>query len=131
MPTFVYEKLVRNNIPSFHDEAGHKSTVKKLEGSELTSALTAKLHEEADEVNAALTQDELIEELADVQQVIEDLCLTNNIPKEQLLEVMTKKSERKGGFSEGYYIETVTMPNEDDKWVTYCRNAPDKYPEIK
>ena len=131
MPTFRYAKLVRDNIPSFHIESGHTFTGRTLKGKELVDALVAKLHEEADEVDGALSPDELIEELADVQQIIDDLCTVSGIRKEDMTNVMAKKAARKGGFLQGKYIETVTMPTEDDKWVVYCRNAPDKYPEIK
>lgn len=129
MPTFKYSKLVRDNIPTFHLEAGHSIDSRALTGSELSNALIAKLHEEADEIDSALTHEELVEEIADVQQVITDLCDANNITIEQLTEAINKKAARKGGFSKGQYIETVTMPT-DDEWVEYCRKSPDKYPEI-
>ena len=130
MPTFRYAKLVRDNIPRFHDESGHTLVRHKLTGDELVAALTEKLHEEADEVSGALSHDELVEELSDVQQIIDDLCTVSNISKEDIASVMAKKTARKGGFLQGEYIETVTMPNEDDEWVAYCRRAPEKYPEI-
>lgn len=130
MPTFRYAKLVRDNIPDFHKESGHTLVGRKLTGAELVAALTEKLHEEADEVSSALTYEEMVEELSDVQQIINDLCTVSGISKKDMTAVMTKKAARKGGFLQGEYIETVTMPQEDDKWVAYCRSAPDKYPEI-
>ncbi|HMS93461.1 MAG TPA: nucleoside triphosphate pyrophosphohydrolase [Candidatus Saccharibacteria bacterium] len=130
MPTFRYAKLVRDNIPGFHIESGHTFTGRKLKGKELVNALVAKLHEETDEVDGALSHDELVEELADIQQIIDDLCTVSGISKKDMTAVMTKKAARKGGFLQGEYIETVTMPT-DDEWVAYCRNAPDKYPEVK
>lgn len=130
MPTFRYAKLVRDNIPEFHKESGHTLVRHKLAGAELVTALVEKLHEEADEVSGALNRDELVEELSDVQQIIDDLCAVSNISKDDIATVMTKKAARKGGFLQGEYIDTVTMPNEDDKWVAYCRRSPEKYPEI-
>ena len=131
MPTFRYAKLVRDNIPRFHEESGHTITSKKLSGKELVRALAEKLHEEADEVDEALNREELVEEIADVQQIINDFCMVSGISIEELTHVMDKKAERKGGFAEGAYIETVTMPDENDQWVAYCRKSPEKYPEIK
>lgn len=130
MPTFSYRKLVRDNIPSFHDEAGHTTDVTVLRGQALSAALVTKLHEEADEVSAALQPEEFLEELADVQQIIDDLCALHGVSEETLRGVVTKKAAKKGGFQAGYYIETVTMPRDDDEWVAYCRKSPDKYPEI-
>ena len=131
MPTFKYAKLVRDNIPAFHEESGHTIAAKQLTGKALSNALIEKLHEEADEIDSALTKEELVEEIADVQQIINDLCIINDISNNDLERAITKKVQRKGGFLKGAYIDTVTMPNEDDEWVTYCRKSPDKYPEIK
>ena len=131
MPTFRYSKLVRDNVPGFHIQDGHIVNGRQLQGEELIRALIDKLHEEADEVRAALSRQELIEELGDVQQVIDDICSLSGVSKDELLADIAKKTARKGGFSEGQYIESVTMPDEDDEWVEYCRNNPDKYPEIK
>lgn len=131
MPTFKYAKLVRDNIPDWHRDCGHTINGKQLAGNDLRDALIEKLHEEADEVSGALSQDELIEEIGDVQQIINDLCTSQGITKDELAAAMQKKVDRKGGFLGGEYIETVTIPNEDDEWAQYCRKAPEKYPEVK
>lgn len=130
MPTFKYAKLVRDNIWKWHEEAGHTVGGRKLEGAELRNALCEKLHEEADEVDGALSKEELTEEIADVRQILDDLCREEGITEAEVQTAQEKKAERKGGFREGRYINTVTMPNEDDKWVAYCRKDPDKYPEV-
>lgn len=130
MPTFQYKKLVRDNIRKFHEDKGHYVTGTTLSGANLRQALCDKLHEEADEVNGALSRDELIEEIADVRQILDDLSVIEAITEADLQQVKTKKLERKGGFQSGSYIETVAMP-EDDEWVEYCRKNPEKYPEIK
>ncbi len=130
MPTFSYDKLVRNKIPDFHREAGHDIVVRRLRVVELAQALAEKLKEEASEVVEARTTDGLKEEIADVQQVIDDLCIISGISKQEIFDVMSDKAENKGNFLAGQYVETVTMPNEDDEWVAYCRGNPEKYPEI-
>ena len=130
MPTFKYSKLVRDNIPVWHDNRGHAVSMKKLSGEKLKQALCKKLHEESDEVADAQTKDELIAEIADVQQILSDLCAIEDISDEQVEAVRIEKLGRKGGFMSGYYIESVTMPKEDDRWVIYCREYPNKYPEI-
>ena len=130
MPTFRYNKLVRDNIWQWHIESGHTPKGAQLTGEDLRVAIATKLHEEADEVSGAKTREELTEEIADVQQLLDDLCASQNISTEELLDIQRKKREKKGGFLKGYFIETVAMPNEHDKWVKYCRAAPDKYPEV-
>lgn len=131
MPTFRYDKLVRDKIAQWHVESGHTPTYRHLEGEEHIKALCKKLHEESDEVDGALTTEELAEELADVQQIIDDICAIKGITKTELEQTQQKKRDRKGGFLDGVYIEQVYMPNDADKWVTYCRKEPTKYPEIK
>lgn len=122
--------MLKYNIADWHTEAGHEPTVAVLKGRELQVALCNKLHEEADEVHAAATKEELIEEIADVQQIIDDLLMYSDISVADLKAVQTAKREKKGGFSKGIYIEKVYMPNNDDKWATYCRKNPEKYPEL-
>lgn len=130
MPTFRYDKLVRDNIAQFHLDAGHTPVVTRLKGKELVAALCKKLHEEADEVDGALSEAALAEEIADVQQIIDDLCAVANISKTEVEKAREKKEKKKGGFQKGVYVETVYIPNEADEMVTYCRRDPEKYLEI-
>ena len=131
MPTFKYAKLVRDNIPGWHRENGHTINGCRLTGKELLEALIAKLHEEADEVSGAMSRDELIEEIGDVQQIINDILASQNIAVSELEQSIRKKTGRKGGFLQGEYIESITIPDENDEWAQYCRRAPEKYPEIR
>lgn len=130
MPTFRYAKLVRDNIPQWHNEAGYTVHGSRLKGAALRQALVKKLHEEADEVDAAQSRTELIEEIADVQQIIDDLCVSEAISSEALSSVKQEKATRKGGFLHGEYIDTVMIPDENDRWARYCRQSPDKYLEV-
>ncbi len=129
MPTFLFTKLVRDKIWSMHVASGHTVHGRTPQGVELRQALCAKLHEEADEVDAALVRDDLIEEIADVRQILDDLCREEGISEQEVLDARDAKAEKKGGFQGGQYIESVTMPTEDE-WVLYCRKTPEKYPEV-
>ena len=131
MTTFRYAKLVRDNIPGWHTENGHIVNGRQLRGDELRAALIQKLHEETDEVGEAMTRKELIEEIGDVQQIIDDLLVSEKITKKELRAAVEEKAARKGGFLRGEYIETVRIDNEDDKWAKYCRQSPEKYPEVE
>ena len=129
MPTFKYAKLVRDNIADWHVDAGHTPKVTHLQGAELIQALSQKLHEEADEV-AVASSEELAEEIADVQQILRDICSVAGIDPISVEEIRKEKEAHKGGFQKGVYIDSVAIPNDDDVWAQYCRRAPEKYPEI-
>lgn len=131
MPTFKYAKLVRDNIWRWHEESGHTVEGQVLQGAELRKSLSEKLHEEADEVGSAVSRDELIQEIADVRQILDDLCAEANISETEVTASQARKRAKKGGFRAGRYIETVTIPHEDDEWAQYCRKSPEKYPEIE
>lgn len=113
-----------------HIDAGHTVSYEKLQGDALKAKLLAKIHEEVDEVPVrARADDEIIEELSDVQQALDDLKAQYGISDEQVRDVQHAKFKKKGGFSDGVFIETVTLP-ERDEWTAYYRASPEKYPEI-
>lgn len=131
MPTFLFKKLIRDKILALHIEAGHKIEYKKLSGEALKTKLRNKLHEEADEIPIRTVADnEIIEEISDVQQVLDDLKREYGISDEQVRAMQQAKFIRKGGFSDGIFVESVTA-SEDDEWTTYYRAAPEKYPEVQ
>lgn len=130
MLRFSFAKLIRDNILEEHQKAGHKIIYTLLTGNDLKEALRVKLHEEADEIPVREKVDnEIIEEIADVQQILDDLKALYGISDEQAQNVQQAKYDKKGGFQRGVYIDTVEV-DEDDEWVLYYRNNPEKYPEI-
>lgn len=131
MPTFLFQKLVRDKILDKHIEDGHEIRYEKLSGKQLKAKLREKLKEEADEIPLRDQCDnEIIEELSDVQQVLDDLKRKYAITDSQIRKAQQAKLMKKGGFSAGIFVDSVTL-NEDDKWTAYYRGAPDKFPELK
>ena len=100
-----------------------------LEGKEWCQALKHKLIEEAEEVQNSLKVDEIITELADVLEVIEGLCKAYNIDLNQLAQIKEKKYKERGGFEQGFYLESVEMEENNPK-IKHFRASPDKYPQI-
>lgn len=131
MPTFSFQKLIRDKILDLHIQEGHDIKYKFLSGEALIAALREKLHEEADEIPVrAKVDDEIVEEIADVKQILADIQAQYGVSDEAVEKVRAQKFDKKGGFEKGIYIESVTL-GEDDKWTAYYRAAPDKYPEIE
>lgn len=129
MPTFIFNKLIRDKLKVEYVKLNHKATYKKLSDSELFEALKQKIIEEAKEIPADGSKEEIAGELADVQQVLDDLATRAGITIEEIMDAKQKKFEKKGGFSEGLFVEKVELrPN--DEWVAYYRRSPEKYEEI-
>lgn len=129
MPTFTFFKLVRDKIVDQQIADGAKVTYRKLDPAEHRRALIAKLHEEADELAAAKPGD-IAGELADIQQVLDDLRDVYGLEQSDVTDAQIKKLQAKGGFASATYIETVEV-SEDDRWTAYYRAHPDRYPEQK
>ena len=129
MPTFIFNKLIRDKLKAEYVKLDHKATYKRLSDSELFEALKQKIIEEAKEIPADGSKEEIAGELADVQQALDDLATRAGITIEEIMNAKQKKFEKKGGFSEGLFVEKVELhPN--DEWVACYRRSPEKYEEI-
>lgn len=130
MPKFIFNKLIRDKILQLHKDAGHVIEYRHIGGTEFKEKLRLKLHEESDEVPIrGVADQEVIEELADVQQVLDDLKQAYELTDEQIQQAQTAKYEKKGGFTRGIFVESVEL-SESDQWVDYYRKSPEKYPEV-
>ncbi|AIS08492.1 MAG: nucleoside triphosphate pyrophosphohydrolase [Lactobacillus helsingborgensis] len=89
------KKLVRDKIPEF----AHYATYRELAPAEIEPALKQKLIEETNEVLAAKTEENLVEELGDVYEVILAYLKFKNVDQETFLKQVNKKRALKGGFS--------------------------------
>lgn len=124
---FRLEKLVRDRVPELMNEPGHVLEVLTLDHKAHIRALKLKLKEEADEVMLAATREELIEEIADVSEVLDALMLKLSIKKSEIEAVKSTKSIKKGGFDRGLFVKTVEIPENSDLALRFLRD-PVKYP---
>ena len=67
---FRVQKLIRDRLPAIMRAQGLKVFDRRLNDAEFVAALKDKLLEEAQEVGAATNETDLIDELADVMEVI-------------------------------------------------------------
>ena len=99
-----YNKLVRDNIPDIIQKSGKKARYRVLRNDrDFDKALKAKLIEEANELYIAETEEECVEELADIVTVLSVLLAK----REQTKAVARAKLSQKGGFTERYFLESV------------------------
>lgn len=97
------EKLVRDNIPRICKEEGRDEEFRKASPSEYNEFLIAKLIEETAEVveemnKSSRNRDALIEELADLSQVMDAVLNYYSVPDRRFKAIKTAKFRDKGGF---------------------------------
>ena len=124
---FQCEKLVRDRIPDLMADEHSTLIVETLDHKAHICALKKKLKEEADEVAQAATREEVIEEIADLKEVIDALILKMAIDRHEIEEIKRKKNLRNGGFDRGLYLKAVKTPIESAIAQRFLKNQA-KYP---
>ncbi len=125
IPQFLVNKLIRDKLAHI-DRWGGKRILKD---EEYVYELKRKLQEEADEVMAAKDSHEVLEELADVQDVLEALLKALDLSVDDLRKAQAEKHEKRGGFDGRFFAERIIL-DEGHRLVEHCRNQPHKYTEI-
>jgi len=123
---FIFNKLVRNRQSAAMQDPRIVMNSRILELPEFILELKKKLVEESDEVVAA-SGDELIDELADLTEIIDTLMHACNISQEAVRAARQKKRDERGGFDKRIFVAYADIPR-DSKAYEYCMKQPDKYP---
>jgi predicted house-cleaning noncanonical NTP pyrophosphatase (MazG superfamily) len=103
----VYNKLVRDGIPDIIEDTNKKYSMKVLEPSQHEVEIKRKLVEELEEYQQASTNEEALEELADLLELIYTVLPLHGFTMEELEEVRVKKLGKRGGFEKGYFLFDV------------------------
>lgn len=99
----VYNKLVRNNIPSIIEADGCTCGYRTLNDDEFKTALFAKLKEECEE----LVANPCLEEFADVYEVLDALRVAQGYSEEEVHDFRMIKAMKRGTFSDRIFLESV------------------------
>ena len=102
----LYNKLVRDNIPTIIKNNGGEPICHILGDKEYEEALKKKLFEELNEVCEAKGT-ERIEELADVYELIRTLAELYDSSMENVARLANKKKKERGAFEKKIYLEKV------------------------
>jgi len=103
----LYHKLVRDKIPEILAAQGKTCVTEVLDDGAYLAMLKEKLAEECTEVRAAGTEDEVLEELADVLEVVYAIGAAYGWGKAGLEEIRQKKKTERGAFAARILLKEV------------------------
>lgn len=105
-----FNKLVRDKIPDKIYQGGEFVTVASLKGERLLQALREKLVEEAIEVLDAGDYQSIIEEVADLQEVIGGLIQHLGADQDEIDQIKAMKKHKAGAFNDGVVLLETSNP---------------------
>lgn len=126
---FRQDKLWRDKAIDRLEQMGSKIHWKRLDSDQFSEKLKIKLLEEAEEVCRAITKESLLEELADVLEVVSSFCELQGVTLQEVLDLQNQKREERGGFHGRKFVTVAEHPM-GSFGEQYCLNDPEKYPEI-
>lgn len=103
----VYNKLVRDRIPKIIRENGERPVICTLRAGEFKKALKEKLLKEVREIESARSKELLVEELADVQEVLIALYDAYGIACQDVTKAARAKRKTRGAFTRRIFLKEV------------------------
>jgi predicted house-cleaning noncanonical NTP pyrophosphatase (MazG superfamily) len=103
-------KVVRDDIPNNIAAKGERVTVARLAQAEAAVALIGKLFEEGLELNGATAPAQVLEELADVLEVVRGLAVTAEVPWTDVIAAADEKRRKRGGFEQQTVLLETALP---------------------
>jgi predicted house-cleaning noncanonical NTP pyrophosphatase (MazG superfamily) len=103
----TYHKLVRDQIPQIIENTGKKFSTEILNDQDYIKYLKEKSYEELNEYCAAESNEEAVEELADLLEIIQALAKHHGSSIEEVESVRKEKAEKRGGFEEKIFLIEV------------------------
>ncbi len=129
MRRFKFAKLVRDKIVESIVNAGNRPVWRVLVDDEYIEELKRKVHEEAGEIPETKNKNDLVSEIADLQEAIDALLTALGVSKEELTKIRKIKNEKNGAFDTRHYVDYVET-TEGNKWEEYYTKNSDRYPEM-
>jgi predicted house-cleaning noncanonical NTP pyrophosphatase (MazG superfamily) len=133
MRKFLLNKLVRDGIVPDMKAKGQQVVARQLDDAEFLREAARKVQEESAEFDAAKPDTkelvDILEAAETTAQAAKDIALKMGISPQELEALQLKRREERGGFVSRTYVESVTLAD-DDSWVAYYANEPDRFKEI-
>ena len=126
---FKQDKLWRDKVIDRLEQAGSKVHWARLDDEQFAEQIKIKLLEEAEEVCHAKTKESVLEELADILEVVTSFCDLHEVTLQDIIDIQKKKHQERGGFQGRKFVTVAEHPS-GSFGEKYCLNDPEKYPEI-
>jgi predicted house-cleaning noncanonical NTP pyrophosphatase (MazG superfamily) len=110
----IFDKLVRDKVPSAIEAKGELVSAMELPNPALRAALRRKLVEEALEVANAEGDQAIVDELADVFEVMQALQRNLGLHGDEIERRAEKKRTKRGGFDRGLFLRSTGGDRSDD-----------------
>ena len=104
----IYNKLIRDRIPEIIHKDGNTADIIILSEESFKQAIKEKLIEEATEVCNAQDRDDILSELADLQEVMDTIKQMYNINTLEVNTIQAVKVLQRGKFEKRLYLKSVT-----------------------
>jgi len=104
-----YQKLVRDNIPESIRQNGEKPVVRVLGVKEFKSEIRKKLVEEVAEFVCAKDRHSILEELADIEEVLIAIYEVERVTSSEVTKTARIKRKVRGNFSKRLFLEDVIV----------------------
>lgn len=99
----VHNKLVRDKIPEIIAKSGKEVATRVLSYGDYLEALDTKLNEEVAEYQA----DKSLEEMADILEVLQAICIARGHSLQDLEFLKAQKASERGSFADRIFLEYV------------------------
>lgn len=109
----TYNKLVRDLVPVIMARQGAIPQVRRIDGLEYLDALRRKAVEEAQELAEAKNGGQVLEELADLSQIVICCMESYGISRQELEQEVQRKLDEKGGFASKFFLEYAEEPEKN------------------
>ena len=131
MRKYIFNKLIRDKIPKRMVKEGISVHGRSLSEEEYKKHLLEKLIEEAQEVIDADSKHEVIEEIADVMQVIMALSKIFGFDQEDVEKERLKKLEINGDFDKDCYVDYIEVDENNKDVIDYLSSRRRPYKFVK
>lgn len=125
---FKVDKLIRDKLPAMMEGQGLTVFARRLDDAEFVQRLKDKLVEEALEARAACSHSDLVDELADVHEVMRALATASGVTEDEIEGRRQAKRAERGGFDRRVYNAAVEG-EQGSAGAAYYLARPGQYPQ--